>query len=90
MFEGDRDLVVVGRWYRIVLEAGGCLEGKVRSVSLPAGLMLNGDGNHRIWVAGHRIEWFLRPDEVRSVREISPPPQDGSLCAAGLPSHLRT
>jgi hypothetical protein len=82
-------LVVVGRWYRIVLEAGGSLEGKVESVALPAGLMLNRDGRHRIWVAGERIEWFLRPDEVRSVREIHPPREDGRLCAAGLPGHLR-
>jgi len=88
MIEGARDLVVVGRWYRIVLEAGGSLEGKVRSVSLPEGLMLNGDGRHRIWVAGERIDWFLRPDEVRSVREIDPPAGD-RLCAAGLPGHLR-
>ena len=42
-------MVVVGRWYRIVLEAGGSVEGKVRSVTLPEGLMLNVDGRHRIW-----------------------------------------
>jgi hypothetical protein len=89
MVEGLRDVVVVGRWYRIVLEAGGSVEGKVRSVSLPEGLMLNVDGLHRIWVAGNKIEWFLRPEEVRSVREIDPPPKDAWLCAAGLPGHLR-
>ena len=81
-------MVVVGRWYRIVLEAGGSLEGKVRSISLPEGLMLNGDGRHRIWVAGERIEWFLCPDEVRSIREIEPP-TGNRLCGAGLPRHLR-
>jgi hypothetical protein len=88
MVEGVRDVVVVGRWYRIVLEAGGSVEGKVRSVTLPEGLMLNVDGRHRIWVAGKRIEWFLRPDEVRSVREIDPPLKDVWLCGAGLPGHL--
>ena len=89
MSKGVRDLVVVERWYRISLAAGGSLEGMVRSVSLPPGLRLNGDGRHRIWIAGKRIEWFLRPDEVSSVREIGPPPKDAWLCSAGLPGHFR-
>ena len=83
-------MVKTGRWYRIVLESGGSLEGRVRSVSLPAGLMLNADGRHEIWVAGETIEWFLRPDEVRSAAEIDPPAGRGSRpCPTGLPGHFR-
>jgi hypothetical protein len=83
--------VKVGGWYRLNLVDGGFLEGRVRSVSVPTGLMLNSDGRHNIWVAGRDIEWFLRPDEVSTIVEIVPPRMlvPGHGCSARPPGHFR-
>jgi hypothetical protein len=81
--------VKVGSWYRIRLVDGGALEGRVRSVSVPAGLMLNDDGRHSIWIAGLDLEWFLCPDEVEAMEEILPPPMRSGACFAIPPGHLR-
>jgi hypothetical protein len=83
--------VKIGNWYRLSLVEGGYLEGRVRSVSVPTGLMLNADGRHRIWIAGRDVEWFLRPDEVDAIEEITPPPATlrNHGCTARLPGHFR-
>ncbi len=63
----------IGCRYRIGVRAGACrgsLEGQVRSLDLPAGVLGNVDGYHRIWVAGRLCDWFLRLDEVESVEEL--------------------
>jgi hypothetical protein len=63
----------IGKRYRFTLAGGaslGSLEGVVRSLSLPAGVLGNGDGEHRIWIAGEQFEWFLRPGEIAEFEEL--------------------
>jgi hypothetical protein len=63
----------IGKKYRFTLRSTqslGALEGIVRSLSLPAGMFGNRDGEHRIWVAGEQFEWFLRPAEIADFEEV--------------------
>jgi hypothetical protein len=78
------DELTIGRRYRLTLKSKafpGWLEGRLRSVKLPRGVLGNEDGTHSIWLSGESFEWFLRPDEIETVQElgedtdeIAPPP----------------
>jgi hypothetical protein len=70
---GMTDGMSIGKRYRFRLKgrtALGALEGVVRSLSLPAGMLGNRDGEHRIWVAGEQFEWFLTPAEIAGFEEV--------------------
>jgi hypothetical protein len=70
---GMTDGMSIGKRYRFRLKgrtALGALEGVVRSLSLPPGMLGNRDGEHRIWVAGEQFEWFLTPAEIAGFEEV--------------------
>jgi hypothetical protein len=82
--------LTIGRRYRIGLQGralAGFVEGVLRSVRVPGGFMGNDDGAHSVWVAGETFEWFLRPEEIASIRELEvepePAPQPAIASARG-------
>jgi hypothetical protein len=62
----------LGRHYRISVEGGRRVEGRVRSLHVPPGSLLNRDGGHVIWVTGRLFDWFLTPDEIDRVEAVAP------------------
>jgi hypothetical protein len=75
--------LAIGRRYRITLRDPafpGRLEGRLRSVRLPQGMLGNVDGEHSVWVSGESFEWFLRPDEIEAAQEM-PEADEPSLLA---------
>jgi hypothetical protein len=74
--------LTIGRRYRIRLKSPACrgsLEGVLRSTRLPEGMLGNSDGEHCVWLAGESFEWFLRPDEIRSIELLLPRPDDEAV-----------
>lgn len=64
----------IGNSYRIAIRNGehtAWVEGEVRSLDLPRGVLGNRDGRHPIWVTGRQFDWFLRADEVESAEELT-------------------
>jgi hypothetical protein len=82
--------LTVGRRYRITLHSKafpGHLEGRLRSVKLPRGVLGNDDGFHSIWLSGESFDWFLRPEEIDAVEEL--PEKHGQLPSTPLvPSRI--
>lgn len=75
--------LAIGRRYRIKLRNPafpGRLEGRLRSIRLPRGMLGNVDGEHSVWVSGESFEWFLRPDEIEAAQEM-PEADEPSLLA---------
>jgi hypothetical protein len=66
----------IGRRYRFTISGrycSGTLEGVLRSLTVPAGTLGNGDGEHRVWIAGEQFEWFLRSSEIAGFEELREP-----------------
>jgi hypothetical protein len=90
----------VGKRYRITLRNpafAGYLEGLLRSTHLPAGVLGNDDGKHRIWVEGELFDWFLETSDIDTIEpvrgegddpEYAPAPSR-PLCRVGHPSAAR-
>ena len=89
--------LAIGRRYSIRLKNPafpGTLEGRLRSVRLPRGVLGNDDGEHCVWISGESFEWFLRPDEIEAAHEVGEP-EEPSLpalvpprCCAHVPFPL--
>ena len=63
----------IGKRYRFTIRGRYCcgtLEGVLRSLTVPLGMLGNGDGEHRVWVAGDQFEWFLRSSEIEGFEEL--------------------
>ena len=63
----------VGKRYRFTIQGrfcSGTLEGVLRSLSVPTGMLGNADGEHRVWIAGEEFEWFLRSSEIAGFEEL--------------------
>jgi hypothetical protein len=68
----------VGKRYRFTVRGKRCfgtLEGVLRSLTVPAGMRGNGDGEHRVWIVGDQFEWFLRSSEIEGYEELRELPE---------------
>lgn len=83
----------VGKRYRFTIKGrfcSGTLEGVLRSLSVPAGMLGNADGEHRVWIAGDEFEWFLRANEIAGFEELGAAPDTRALPAATKPRRVDT
>jgi hypothetical protein len=83
----------VGKRYRFTIEGrfcSGTLEGVLRSLSVPAGMLGNADGEHRVWIAGDEFEWFLRAAEIAGFEELCETSDTRALPGAARPRRVDT
>jgi hypothetical protein len=75
------DELGIGRRYRVTLKEPACpgwLEGVLRSARVPAGFLGNDDGAHSLWLVGETFEWFLRPDEIETIEDLTEASQESA------------
>jgi hypothetical protein len=83
----------VGKRYRFTINGrfcSGTLEGVLRSLSVPAGMLGNADGEHRVWIAGDEFEWFLRSTEIAGFEELREASEILKLSAVARPRRADT